>query len=69
MTMTTAPASRLPEPLADGADTAQRPAGPCHLCGRGILRGQRYAQLVPSGLLAHVVCITRAAGTAARRAA
>jgi hypothetical protein len=53
----------IPAPLADGAATARRPAGACHLCGRAVLAGQRYARLVPAGQLAHVACI------AARRTA
>lgn len=66
---TTAPGVQIPVPLVTDAATASTAAGPCHLCQRGIWRGQRYARLVPSGRLAHLVCIGRTAGTAARRAA
>lgn len=66
MTTTTKPA--VPPPLAEDAGTAERPAGPCRLCQRGILRGQRFARLVPDGHLAHTSCIGLAAGTPARAA-
>jgi len=41
MTVPMMPPATLPEPLATDADTAQRHAGPCHLCGRAIKPGQR----------------------------
>lgn len=58
-------AADLPEPLAEGADTAQRSPGRCPLCTAAITRGQRYARLVPSGYPAHVTCISETAGTLA----
>ncbi|WP_300611054.1 hypothetical protein [Trebonia sp.] len=56
--------AQLPGPLAVDAATASTAAGPCHLCERAILRGERYARLVPSGRLAHLACIAQ---TTARR--
>jgi hypothetical protein len=47
--------------LATDAAVAERPAGPCALCHHGILRGDRYAALVPSGKLAHIACTGRLA--------
>lgn len=65
MTSRTDLAAALPEPLAEAADTAQRSPGRCPLCSVAITRGQRYARLVPSGQVAHVSCISEAAGTLA----
>ena len=63
--MTVPPMPTAPlDPLATDADTAQRHAGPCHLCGRAIKPGQRYA-LLPGLLPAHLVCIAGQPGTAA----
>jgi hypothetical protein len=67
--MTDTTAVQLPAPLATGAAAASVAAGPCALCQHGILRGDRYARLVPSGRLAHLTCIAGNAGTAARRTA
>jgi hypothetical protein len=50
---------QIPPPLAEGAATAERPAGPCALCSRGILAGERHARLL-TGKLAHLPCIGRA---------
>jgi hypothetical protein len=61
--------AKIPPPLAEGADTATRPMGPCALCGRAILRSHRFALVVPSGHAAHVACIARRALAPARRAA
>jgi hypothetical protein len=58
---------QLLELLAEDADTASRPAGPCRICSRAILSGDRYARLVPSGQLAHLLCIGRMAATPRRR--
>lgn len=55
--------------LAAGAATAERPAGPCALCGRAILRGQRYATLAQSGRLAHLPCIASGTRQAPRQPA
>jgi hypothetical protein len=62
-------AHEVPPPLAEGADTAARPMGPCPLCRRAILRGARFALVVPTGHAAHVVCIAWRALAPARRAA
>lgn len=67
MTANVAHDARIPPPLATDADTATRPMGPCQLCERGVLRGQRYGHLVPSGQAAHLSCIAQAAETPARR--
>lgn len=61
MTANITPGVRMPAPLAEEAGIATHPMGPCSLCRRGVLRGQRYAQLVASGQLAHVVCVARMA--------
>ena len=53
--------TKIPPPLATDADTARRPAGPCSVCRRAILTGDRYALLVPSGRAAHVHCVALAA--------
>lgn len=45
--------------LAEHAGTATRPGGPCAVCQRAILRGERYALTVTSGRLAHLPCIGR----------
>lgn len=50
---------QIPEPLATDAATARRPLGPCAACRCAILRGQRFARLVPGGQAAHVSCVTR----------
>jgi hypothetical protein len=68
MTTITTPAVQVPEPLATDAAIASAPAGPCVLCSYPIRRGDRYARAVPSGRLAHVVCIVRGAGTASSTA-
>ena len=68
MTTPTTSSEKLAGPLASDAATAERPAGPCRLCRRGIFRGERYAVL-PSGPFAHVPCIASAAGTTSRRVA
>jgi hypothetical protein len=60
---------KIPAPLATDAATASTALGACHLCQRGILRGQRYGRLFPSERLAHVVCVAQSAGTDTRRAA
>ena len=67
MTMTTAPAAQLPEPLAIDAAIASVPMGACAVCERAILRGMRFA-ILPSGYPAHVPCIATMAGTTSRRA-
>lgn len=69
MATTTAPAVRIPEPLAVDAAVAQHPAGPRSICGHTIRRGDRYAVLTVTGQLAHVSCIASAAGTDTGRAA
>ena len=69
MTTFITPGRELPAPLATDADTATRPAGPCSLCGRAILRGHRFALGVPDGKAAHVACIARRALAPAGRAA
>lgn len=61
--------ARLPEPLAEEAETARRHAGPCALCNLAIKPGHRFACLVPDGRRAHLACIARQAGTGAGRAA
>jgi hypothetical protein len=61
--------AKIPAPLATDAATASTAAGQCHLCRRGILRGERYGRLVPSERLAHVICVASQAGTDTRRAA
>ena len=66
---TTAPGVQLPAPLATDAATASVAAGPCALCQSAILRGQRYARLVPSGRLAHAHCVARMATPGTRSAA
>jgi hypothetical protein len=53
--------TRIPPPLAEDATTATGNAGPCSLCQRAVLAGDRYALLVPSGKLAHLHCIAMAA--------
>lgn len=64
MTANITPDARIPEPLATDAGTATRPVGPCSICRRGILRGQRYGLTYPAEDLAHVVCVAlRASGT------
>jgi len=45
--------------LAEHAQAATRPAGPCAICRRGIATGERLARLL-SGKLAHLACIGRA---------
>jgi hypothetical protein len=45
--------------LAEHAEDAARPAGPCAICRYGILTGERYGRLL-SGKLAHLPCIGRA---------
>ena len=60
MTTTTEPGAQPPEPLATAAATASVPMGPCASCEAAILRAQRYAVL-PSGRLAHVLCIAEQA--------
>jgi hypothetical protein len=60
-----APEGGLLPLLATDAATATMTVGPCRLCERAIVTGQRYAQIVPSGRKAHLICIGRAA--AARR--
>lgn len=69
MTANITPVAQFPPPLAEDAATASTTVGACHLCQRGILRGQRYGRLVPSGRIAHVVCISAQALAPARRAA
>lgn len=60
--------ANISPPLAEGATTARRRTGPCALCGRPILRGDRYA-LMPDAVPAHLPCIAQPAGTAARSTA
>jgi hypothetical protein len=60
MTVPQLPALPSP-PLATDAATATAPAGACRICARAILRGERYARLVPSRRLAHVACVGRMA--------
>jgi hypothetical protein len=48
--------------LATDAATATTNAGPCRICSRAILRGDRFARLL-TGRLAHLGCI----GTASFR--
>ena len=57
----------LPAPLAERATTATGRTGPCAVCQRQILTGERYAVLVPADKFAHLPCIALAA-TRARRA-
>lgn len=45
------------ELLATDAATARWSVGPCARCRRAILRGDRYALLVPDGRAAHIACI------------
>jgi hypothetical protein len=61
--------AHIPPPLAEGADTATRPMGPCSLCGRAITRGVRFALLAPGGESAHVVCVAGRPVVPARTAA
>jgi hypothetical protein len=61
--------AKIPAALAEEAGTATRPVGPCSICSRAILRGARYALVVPGGESAHVVCIARRALAPARRTA
>jgi hypothetical protein len=61
--------AKIPPPLAEDAGTATRPVGACSICARAILRGNRYALVVPGGEAAHVTCIARRALAPARRAA
>lgn len=61
--------ARIPDPPPTDTQTASTVVGACHLCRRGILRGQRYSRLFPSGRIAHVVCVAGEAGTDTRRAA
>ena len=51
----------LPPPLAEDAAVATYQAGPCAICQHAIIRGERYASLVPSGKAAHLRCIAFAA--------
>jgi hypothetical protein len=51
----------LPAPLATDAGTAHTAAGPCSVCRQPIMRGQRYALVVPDGKAAHTPCIVLAA--------
>lgn len=53
--------TRIPPPIATDAGTAEQALGPCTLCQRAILAGERHAQLVPSGRKAHLPCIAAAA--------
>jgi hypothetical protein len=69
MSVNVSPGVHIPDPLATDAATASTAAGPCHLCRRGILRGERYGRLVPSERLAHVICVASQAGMDTRRAA
>ena len=69
MTANTAPGAKIPPPLATDAGVASRPVAPCCLCARAILRGMRYALLVPSELPAHTPCIARMAETTVRATA
>jgi hypothetical protein len=50
-------AEQIGEPLATDADTAHSHAGACALCRRPVLRGDRYALLVPDGTAAHLPCV------------
>jgi hypothetical protein len=63
MTTTTKPAIVLGELLATDTATATRPAGPCAICSRGIINGDRFARLL-TGKYAHTLCIGKAAGIA-----
>ena len=47
--------------LAEDAQDATRPAGPCGICRRGILTGERFARLLSGNRLAHLSCVNRAA--------
>lgn len=69
MSTNIAAGARIPGPLATDADVATRPVGPCSICRRCILRGYRFALLVPDGKAAHVACIARRALAPAGRAA
>jgi hypothetical protein len=52
---------QVPPPLATDADTALSFAGQCSLCRSPILKGDRYALIVPNGKAAHLPCISLAA--------
>jgi hypothetical protein len=45
--------------IADHAQTATGPSGPCSICQRPIRRHDRYAVLQSDGKRAHVPCIGR----------
>ena len=42
--------------IADSATTAESSAGPCAICDRAILRGQRIARLIATGQRVHTSC-------------
>jgi hypothetical protein len=46
--------------LATGAHDAERPAGPCAICERDMLTGERIARLLSGAKTAHAPCIASA---------
>jgi hypothetical protein len=52
---------QIPPPLATDAGTALSFAGQCSLCRSPILKGDRFALVVPDGTAAHLPCISLAA--------
>lgn len=69
MSASVTPGVQIAPPLATDATTATRAIGACHLCQRGITRGERYGRIFPSGRIAHVACVAAEALAPARGAA
>lgn len=53
----TSPWSSPPPPLAVNARTVRQLGGPCVICGRALLPGERAADLHGSNRTAHTGCI------------